>query len=89
MKKIEDAMNFKIYDYKTGAVAEDSALIYHGYMSEGDKAQLTKILLDIGNMNALVLSADEILEGYSSLDEAIQGLPDKYKKIRAAFEIKA
>ena len=163
MKKIEDAMSFRIFDYKTGETTDEiitclkspdgrilslgndmkrpevtehltqhpeiemsfpveankitdyesalalfkyfnnhylfptrrihikpnyGALIYHGYMSDEEKELFTKIMLDIGNKNALVLSADELLEGYSSLEEAIWALPDKYKKIRGAFEIR-
>lgn len=64
-----------------------TALVYHGFMSEEDKTQYSKILLDIGYKNALVLSSDEIMDGHSDTKEAIRALSLKYKNIRTVFEI--
>ncbi len=56
-------------------------------MSEEDKTQYSKILLDIGYKNALILSSDEIMEGHPDTKEAIRALSLKYKNIRTVFEI--
>ncbi|MBR1440720.1 MAG: hypothetical protein IJ589_05790 [Lachnospiraceae bacterium] len=62
-------------------------VVYHGYKDEATEVAYAAMLERIMYRDVLVYTADEISQGYSSVEEAIWALGQRNRDIRGAFEI--